>query len=164
MRKATIRELGDEAKLWAFAASRPLSETEAVTLRGELDTFIAQWTSHGAPVSGASELQDQTLLLVAGEEADNPSGCSIDRLFGLLQKIGNELKVDLVDSSRIVWRDASGSIRTASRPEFRKLMETSAIPPDTTVIDLAIESVGDLRQGRLERRLADSWHAAAFAR
>jgi hypothetical protein len=162
MPKRNMDELSSDAKLWAFAASRRLSEEESAALESELDSFFSSWTSHGAPVNGSAELRDRILLLVGAEEYGNPSGCSIDKLFSLLRSKGESIGIDFVDSGRVVWRDSSGGINSASRAEFRKLVEERSVSRETTVVDLAVENISDLRNGRIERRAADSWHASAF--
>lgn len=155
-------QLPDHARLWIFAADRPLGADEAATLLEIVDRFVAGWAAHGAPVVGGRDWRyDRFLLVGADERATGVSGCSTDTLFHALGAAEQTLGVSLRDASLVFWRDADGAIRSAPRPEFRALAAAGSVDPGTTVFDNTVPTVGDLR-GRWETRLADSWHARAF--
>lgn len=151
------------ARLWVSAAERPLSPGEAQRLLERVDAFLAGWHAHGAPVAGARDLvHDRFLLVAADEEATGVSGCSIDSLYRVLKELERELGVSLLDSSLVFYRDDTGEIRSATRPEFRELASTGGVGEDSIVFDNTVTTVGALRSGGWERRMADSWHARAF--
>lgn len=156
-------KLPDEARVWVFAAARPLTEAEAGRLHAAVDRHVRSWLAHGRPVVGDWEWRYGRFLLVAADEAaTGVSGCSIDGLFRVLQQTGDELGVPLVGSSGVWFRDADGEVRSATRPEFRRLAAAGAVGPETLVFDNTVSSLGDVRAGRWERPLRDSWHARAF--
>ena len=96
-------QLPDHGRLWVFPLSRDLAEDERAQVLGEVDAFLAQWAAHGAPLQSGRELRDGRFLLVGvDEDAEAPSGCSIDALVNRLRAIGQELKVSFVDHAP-VW-------------------------------------------------------------
>lgn len=156
-------QLPDEARLWTFAASRPLSAAEAERLLGRVDAHLAQWRAHGRPVVGAREWREDRFLLVAADErASGVSGCGIDSLFHALGEAERELGVTLRDRSRVWFRDRAGEVRALGRPEFRALVRGGEVDGETRVFDHTAETVGDERTGRWERPLRTSWHAEVF--
>jgi len=164
MPAVSFDQMPDDARVWVFAAPRPLSPAEANALLGRVDDFLRRWAAHGAPVVGARELRhDRFLLIAADERATGVSGCSIDSLFNALAGVERELGTDLRRTSSFVfYRDADGQVRSAERPAFRQLAAAGQVSDDTPVFDNTLGTVGDVRAGRWELRFRDAWHARAF--
>lgn len=164
MPATTFDRMPDDARLWVFAAPRPLEAGEADALLARVDGFLARWAAHGAPVLGARDLREGRFLLIAADErATGVSGCSTDSLFHALADVEAELGSDLRGTAqRVYWRDAAGAVQSAGRAEFRRLAQAGEVADDTVVFDNTVPTVGDLRGGRWETRLRDAWHAKAF--
>ncbi len=156
-------QLPDDARLWVFAAARPLDGEQQRALLARADTFLARWAAHGAPVVGGRELRHGRFLLVgADERATGVSGCSIDSLFRALGELEGEIGVPLRDASLVFYRDPSGAVQAEPRPAFRERARAGGVDEETIVFDNTAATVGDLRAGRWEKPLRDSWHARAF--
>ena len=163
MPQVPFERLPDDARLWVFAADRPLDAREQDALLAHADRFLAGWAAHGAPVVGARELRHGRFLLVgADERATGVSGCSTDTLFRTLGELEKELRVSLRDAGLVLWRDAAGEVRAAPRPEFREHARLGEVDGETLVFDNTVGTVGDVRAGRWELPMRESWHARAF--
>ena len=128
-----------------------------------MDGFLEGWAAHGAPVRGARDWRHGRFLLVgADERATGVSGCSIDSLFHALAAAEAETGVALRDSSLVFFRDALGDVRSAPRPDFRRMAAAGEVADDTPVFDNTVTTAGAVREGRWETRLRDAWHARAF--
>jgi hypothetical protein len=164
MPATTFDRMPGDARLWVFAAPRPLAEEETAALLGRVDAFLERWAAHGAPVLGARDFRHGQFLLVAADErATGVSGCSIDMLFHALAQVEATLGTDLRRSGSLVfYRDAGGRVRSAERAEFRRLAAAGEVGDDSVVFDNTVATVGDLHAGRWETRFRDAWHAKAF--
>ncbi|MEX2570782.1 MAG: hypothetical protein WD737_05710 [Gemmatimonadota bacterium] len=163
MPKIPFSELPDEARIWVFGASRAIAGVEAEHLVAGVETFIQSWLAHGQAVVGAFEWRYDRLLIVGADEAaTGVSGCSIDALYRTLKAAEGQLRVSLLDSSLILYRDAAGNVQAVPRPEFRRLIANGDIGPETTVFDNTVATAGALRNGEWERPLHESWHGRAF--
>jgi hypothetical protein len=163
MPAVSFDQLPDDARVWVFAASRPLSETESESLLRGVDGFIGGWAAHGAPVRGARDWRHERFLLVgADERATGVSGCSIDSLFHALAAAEAQMGVTLRDATPVFFRDAAGDVRSVPRPDFRRMAAAGEVTEDTVVFDNTVTTVGAVREGRWETRLRDAWHARAF--
>lgn len=164
MPMTSFDRMPDDARLWVFAAPRPLQPPEADALLARVDGFLERWAAHGAPVLGARDLRHGQFLLVAADErATGVSGCSIDTLFHALAEVEEALGTELRRTASLVhYRDAAGAVRAAERPGFRRLAQAGEVGEGTVVFDNTVATVGDLRAGRWERPFRDSWHARAF--
>lgn len=159
----TLAGFPDDARLWVFAAAEPLAPAQAARLTASAEHHVENWLAHGRPVVGAHELRYGRFLLVAADEtAAGVSGCSIDGLFRVLQSAKEELGVRLLDSGLVWFRSDDGEIRSVSRPQFRAMVQTGEVGSDTVVFDNTVATVGDVRAGRWETPLKNSWHARAF--
>jgi hypothetical protein len=158
-----MSRLSNDARVWVFGASPSLGPAASRRLLAAVDEFLSGWTAHNVPVISGRELIDGTFLVIAAERNSETSGCSIDRLFNTLQRLEADLRVNLVDTERIFYRDPGGAIRTASRAEFRSLAEQHEVHAGTRVFDPLVETVGAIRRGELEKPAASSWHGRAFA-
>ena len=46
-----------DARLWIFAAARPLTDVEQQRLLGIVDAFLDRWTAHNHPLTSGRELR-----------------------------------------------------------------------------------------------------------
>lgn len=156
-------ELPDDARLWVFPSPGPLEPEAAERLLAEVDRFLEGWHAHGRPVVGGREWRHGQFLLVgADERATGVSGCSIDSLFRALQGLEREMRISLTDAFPVWFRGGDGEIRSVPRPEFRALAEAGEVDADTVVFNHTVGTVGEVRAGRWEGPLRESWHAKAF--
>ena len=162
MPRVDFDQLPDDARLWIFPAQRALSEAERARLLTEVDRFIAQWGAHDVPLTAGRELRyDRFLFVAVDQRKAGPSGCSIDALFRQTTALEQELAVELVNHAPVVFRQGS-DIERVRRDQFAELAATGKVSFETAVFDNTLTCVGDLRAGRWETRLANSWHARAF--
>ena len=90
-----------------------------------------------------------------------PSGCSIDALFRQTTALEQEIGIELVNHAPVVFRQGS-AIERMPRDQFAELAAAGKVGFETTIFDNTLTCVGDIRAGRWETRLANSWHARAF--
>jgi len=162
MPRQPFDRLPDSARLWVFAAARPLDAAEQQTLLGEVDRFLDEWHAHRVPLDCARDLRyDRFLIVGVDEEGAGVSGCSVDSLVRNMKGLGQQLGVELLDHASVFYRDAEG-VRRVSRDEFAAAAGRGAVTPDTTVFDNTVATAGALRGGRWETAARTTWHARAF--
>lgn len=158
MARTNIERLNDDARIWIFGISPALDEARSATVLAQVDQFLDQWASHGTPVTSARQLLYGSFLVIAVDQQSETSGCSIDKMFGLLKQLESSLGVTILESSRIFARDGHGAVHAYARPDFRENGD-----PDTLVFDTLAERLGDVRNGGWEKRAAESWHRALLS-
>ena len=150
--RVNIDQLSNDAHIWIFGISPALDSAKSELLLGTVHSFLDKWASHGTPIRGAAEVIEGSFLVVAADEQSERSGCSIDRMFGTLKQMEKELGVQILDSSRVFYRDDAG-VRAIPRTEFR-----TAGTAQTRVFDVTAEKLGEVRGGSWEKPAAESWH------
>ncbi len=162
MPAASFDQLPDHARLWVFAAERPLSADEAERLLTEVDEFLDGWHAHQVPLTCARDFRyGQFLLIGADERAAGVSGCSIDALVRTMKSLGAQLGVSLLDHGAVHFRRGDAIVRM-TRDAFAEAVAAGEVTPETIVFDNTATTVGAVRRGDWERPAAASWHATAF--
>lgn len=158
-----LSHLPDSARIWIYVADRRLSAHESSRLLEYLDSFCANWQSHGRQVSSAAALFEDRFAVVAGViPGGDISGCGIDASVHALERAADELNVGWMSGLMVHFRDGNGNVRSVSRPEFRRLVQIGELGSGTIVFDLSILTLGTLRAGKLEQPAGSTWHARVF--
>ena len=149
--------LPDDARVWVFASDRPLRGKESEQLLAEVDSFLAQWKAHGAPLRCAREWRDDRFLAIGVDPTvEQASGCSIDGLFRGLQTLERSLNTRLVAGGRVFYRDAKGDAQLAPRKDLSALVASGALTKRSPVFDTSITTAAAWRS-RFEVPASDSW-------
>ena len=159
MPRVSFGELQDTARVWVFASDRPVVGNHAADLLAEVDRFLDQWAAHGAELTCARDWREDRFLIVAVDEGVHAaSGCSIDGLFRVLNRLEPAVGASLLGGDNVYYRDESGSVAAVSRDEFSDLAVTGAVHGGTLVFDTTVTRMRDLHE-HFETDAAHSWHA-----
>ncbi len=163
------RSLGDlgalpsDARVWVFGLERELLVKESEVLLDEVDRFLETWAAHGVPLRAARGWQDRRFLIVGADvSATAPSGCSIDALVHILQRMERRLSVRILGHGAIHYRDDDGSIQRVSRQEFQELARKGCVTPATIVFDTTITTCAQWRDGSWQAPAGTRWHRVFF--
>ncbi len=155
-----LADLPDDARVWCFGADPTPGPERGGRLLEEMRAFVSEWTAHRKALrAGVGWWLDRFLCVAVDESAAGASGCSIDALSDRLRELERELGLSLLDATPVWFRDASGAIRSAPRETFRALAARGEVGAETPAFDLTVATLGELRAGRLERPVRESWHA-----
>jgi hypothetical protein len=92
------------SRVWVYQCNRVFSLSEALDIEQLLETFTAQWKSHGTPVKGAAFLFfGQFIILMADETGAGVSGCSTDSSVRLIKDIEQLYKVNMFDRTSLAF-------------------------------------------------------------
>ena len=154
--------LPDNARVWIYAFRRPLEGSDRQLIDERLAAFMRSWHSHNADVEGAFAILHDRFVVLSGASRDGMSGCSIDSSVENFKFFRDEHGLDALDRNLVHYRDTNGAIHALDRAEFKAEMEAGRCGSETVVFDLTIRTLGDLRAGRFEMPLTDTWHAKIF--
>ena len=155
--------LPDDARVWVFAAQAPLDEIDEPRLLAAVDGYLLTWKAHGAALTCAREFREEYFLAVGVDErASGASGCSVDGLFRVLQKIEDGIGTSMVGGGNVYFRDPTGLVVWCTRSQFELMSKMREVSAETTVFDLTVSTAGEFR-AQFERRAAESWHRALLS-
>lgn len=151
---SAFASLPDEARLWLLALTH---DTEATVLAPEVEALLGRWRHKGVQYQGAWTLLERRILAVVEPTlAAQPSGCAIDGMLRGMNQLTAKLGLALENPEAVILRLADG-VRAIPRSDIEARLEDGTLDGATPVLDLALLTLGDLRQGRFERPLAATW-------
>lgn len=149
--------LPPESSLWIFGASRELQPGEVPAIEASVKEFLSSWASHQIALDGVgSVIENRFVAIAVDPRQKDASGCSIDKLYQFMGRLGESVGADFLDSASLFWVDGSGVIHRSTRQEFRQLSSAGAVDGSTPVYDLGVTTVADLAHWR--RPAGESWH------
>lgn len=161
MSLSAFAALPDDTRLWLMALAQP---TEASVLAPEVDALLGRWRHKGVQYNGAWTLLEHRILAIAEPTlAAQPSGCAIDGMLRGVHQIAAKLGLPLEDPQAVIVRLANG-LCAVPRPELEARLADGTLDGATPVLDLALLTLGDLRDGKGERPLAATWIGRKYFR
>lgn len=113
----SLEGLSPESRVWMFLAERELAQSETGALSQALDAFVNDWKAHGAALTAGYAIESNAIVIVAVDESQTPpSGCSIDKVFRLLQEFGSANGIDF-------FKRTLTARKNANRVEILNLVE-----------------------------------------
>jgi len=154
-------QLSDQARVWIYQASRPLTSDELIRVLPQLARFGEEWTSHGRALLASAEfLHRQFLVIGLDESVAGASGCSIDSSVRFVQQLEQQLGLELLEKSRLAFLHA-GEVWLLDRREVPAAVADGRLQPDTFYFDNTVATKAELAE-RWPAPAAKTWLARYF--
>jgi hypothetical protein len=152
--------LPDSSRVWLFGAHRILTETEVLSIQRQMVDFVSGWQAHGKDLTADFCLLQRCVLVVAVDESkEAPSGCSIDKVFHLLQSQKEKFDLDFFQRT-LLWILKGDDICILNKSEIQAGLDCGEIDGNTPTINMLASNLGDLKKSGLALPLASSWVAS----
>ena len=152
-----FENLPDASRVWVFGSDRPLNEEGTTALLKGIEEHLVDWKAHGEPLTVGSQLRDNRFLVVAVDQSTaGASGCSIDGLFRVLQRLEATVGASLVGGGKVFYRDSQAQVQSTTRDRIPELVQAGTLTKDTVVFDTSLTDLGAFRAG-FEKRAKESW-------
>ena len=80
--------LPEHSRVWIYQANRSFSEEELTEIKQKLDTFITNWTAHGADLNAGYDIRYKRFIILAVDQtSQSATGCSIDASVRFIQQL-----------------------------------------------------------------------------
>ena len=147
-----------DARIWIYQADRMLTADELQRLSRATEQFLTGWQAHGKDLQAAYRVEHNRFLIIGVDEAgQNATGCSIDSSVGFIKSMEQDLAVNFFDRNKVVYLIGENQHETTLK-EFKELVKTGRLHPDTCIFNNAIVSKAELETGWLQP-LSASWAA-----
>jgi hypothetical protein len=144
------------SKVWLFTSDKVLNDSEQLSIQLDLDSFCAQWDSHGAVLKATGFVLFSRILMLVVDESFNPiSGCSVDKSVAFIRMLESKYNISLFDrllQSAYVNNDW----QTASTTGWSEKLKSNEINLETVFIDTLVKNLHDA-QHHLTKKLGDFW-------
>lgn len=151
-----LRHLPPHARLWLFLSDTALSAAQQEDLNIQLTAFTATWKSHGNSLSAGFDIQHSQLIVIAvDQQAEAPSGCSIDKAFRLLQDFGFAHKIDFFNRLLVPVETADGLL-VVHRSALPAMISNGQLSLEQSYYDLTITRL-DALETSFKKPLNQGW-------
>ncbi|MGB0269737.1 MAG: hypothetical protein ACPGCV_06125 [Bacteroidia bacterium] len=148
----SLERLPDNSRVWFFGSDRLLNDEEKSSLSIELQEFVSSWKAHGAELAASFEILHDCILIVAVDESVTPpTGCSIDKVFKLLEKQASNWFNRL-----LIWRAFCNTAKIYTVDELQLALSTGELDRGTIIINSTVRSLTEVRKS-LYISINDSW-------
>ena len=148
----SLERLPDNSRVWFFGSDRLLNDEEKSSLSIELQEFVSSWKAHGAELAASFEILHDCILIVAVDEnVTPPTGCSIDKVFKLLEKQASNWFNRL-----LIWRAFCNTAKIYTVDGLQLALEAGEVDRDTIIINSTVRSLTEVRKS-LYISINDSW-------
>lgn len=151
------------SRIWIYQLNRSLQAHEEQNLLETIATFCEHWTTHGQPMRASARIEfHRFLVLVADEDFQQPSGCSIDSSVRVLKEWQAKNGVNFFDRTQIPYLE-NEELLVRSVTEFRTLAGEGKITGQLLTFDNLVPSKGDFEK-RWKIEIEKSWLAKYLAK
>lgn len=155
-------QTSDKSRLWIYQAERPFTPAEQQEIQEMISSFIGSWDAHGKRLAARAEIRYERFIIIrADENVTVASGCSIDKLSGLIRRINERFEVDLFNRFNMAYKTADG-VHSCTKEEFAELVQRKAISAETLVFNNSISTEPELLSA-WEIPFSQSWHQRVFS-
>ena len=149
--------LPDTSRVWIYQANRPFSEPEVQEISEKLQSFVNQWTAHGADLKASFDIKYNRFITLALDQKMNmATGCSIDASVQFIQQLEKEYQVDLLDKMNVSYKQGE-FIAYKTLTDFRKMAKDKAVSPKTIVFNNLVNNKAEYLS-EWEVPASESWH------
>ena len=149
--------LPDTSRVWIYQANRPFSEPEVQEISEKLQSFVNQWTAHGADLKASFDIKyNRFITLALDQKLNMATGCSIDESVNFIQQLEKEYQVDLLDKMNVSYKQGE-FIAYKTLTDFRKMAKDKAVSPKTIVFNNLVNNKAEYLS-EWEVPASESWH------
>lgn len=156
-----FKNLPDNARIWIYQANRKLSDDEVAAMTEKTNTFLEQWTAHGADLEAGFEIKYNRFIVIGLNQANaSASGCSIDASVHFIQQLEKEFDVDLLDKMNVTFYNGE-FIAHKTLKDFKAMAKAKSVSPKTVVFNNLVNTKAEY-DTQWEVPAAESWHSRFF--
>jgi hypothetical protein len=137
-------DFATDSRVWVYQSSRLFGLSEALHIEELLNSFVANWQSHGDPVKGYGNLFfGQFVVLMADERATGVSGCSTDSSVRLIKQTEQLFKVNMFDRQMLAFW-VKNKIQMLPLAQLQYAIDNKFITPDTLYFNNLVQTKEEL--------------------
>lgn len=153
--------LPEHSRVWIYQANRSFSDEELTEITQKLDTFITNWTAHGADLNAGYNIRYKRFIILAVDQtSQSATGCSIDASVRFIQQLEQDYNVDLMDKMNVSYKQGQ-FVAHKTLLDFKKMVKDKAVSKNTIVFNNLVINIEELNEN-WEVPAEDSWHSRFF--
>ena len=149
-------KLNKKSRIWVFQSKDQLDESTYNLIKKKISVFLENWKSHQKSFESSFIIKYKTFVVIAADETNLISGCSIDSLINFVKSIEDEFEINLLDKLDVKYK-IGNDINTANLNEFKKICKNIDINDKLIVFNNLVKNIDDFEK-KWEVDIRESWH------
>jgi len=149
-------KLDKKSRIWVFQSKDQLDESTYNLIKKKISVFLENWKSHQKSFESSFIIKYKTFVVIAADETNLISGCSIDSLINFVKSIEDEFEINLLDKLDVKYK-IGNDINTANLNEFKKICKNIDINDKLIVFNNLVKNIDDFEK-KWEVDIRKSWH------
>ena len=151
-----FKSLSKDSRVWIFQSIRVIDNTTIEKIKTKLKLFLDNWKSHQMNFKSSFEIRNNTFIIIAADESNLVSGCSIDSLVNFIKELESLFDLQLTDKLHIkyIFND---EIQTKHLDDFKILCQSLKKNQELIVFNNLVKNVFELNHN-WNVDIRESWH------
>ncbi len=153
-----FNQLPNTSRVWIYMSNTPLSDLEEKNIQDKLQSFCEKWTQHKNDLKTSFLIKYKHFIVIAVDESYQAiSGCGINKSIKLIQKIEQELSIELMNRLLTGFID-DDTVKIVPLSTFKEYIKSKKITKNTVVFNnLAATKLAFEKEWEVS--INNSWHA-----
>jgi len=152
--------LPKQSRIWIYQSNKSFTNQDILKIKEFIEPFVNQWQRHGQNLKASYKIIYNQFIVLAVDESNDVSGCSIDASVHLIKQIEKEFKVNLTDKMKTTFKNGD-NINMVSLADFKKYVSINKITKETVVFNNMVDTIEGLNNN-WEVPAKKSWHKKYF--
>ena len=150
-------KMREDSRVWIFQSSDLIVNDKKEGLIKDIEFFLRDWTSHGNEIESSYKIKYERFVVIAlNNNHNNPSGCSIDKLFNFIKYLEKKNNLNLLNRLSVAFK-IKNEIRCHLINQIPDLLKCGDINSETIVFNNLVKNKHEFLS-IWEKPISESWH------
>ena len=151
-----FKSLNNDSRVWIFQSIQTIDNTTIEKIKIKLKLFLDNWKSHQMNFKSSFEIRNKTFIIIAADESNLVSGCSIDSLINFIKELESLFDLHLMDKLQVKYI-LNDEIQTKHLNDFKILCKSLKNNQELMVFNNLVKNIFELNHN-WNVDVRDSWH------
>ena len=151
-----FKSLEKNSRVWVFQSLDFIDDRLVEEIKEKISSFLSKWKSHQKDFKSSFEIRYNTFIIIAADEGNLVSGCSIDSLINFIKDLENSYELQLLDKLHVKYIE-NGKIITQHLNQFKVYCQSLEKNDNLIVFNNLVKDINEL-ENNWQVNIKDSWH------
>ena len=153
---SNFNSLVKDSRVWIFQSTRTIEDNKIDSIKKKIRFFLENWKSHNKDFKSSFEIRYNTFIIIAADESNLVSGCSIDLLMKFIQDLEVSFNLQLLDKLQVKYIE-NDKIHTKHLSDFKNYCHNLDKNKSLVVFNNLVRNIKEF-ESEWEVDIRKSWH------
>ena len=151
-----FKSLNKNSRVWIFQSLDFIDDRLVEVIKEKISLFLNGWKSHEKDFKSSFEIRHNTFIIIAADESNLVSGCSIDSLVNFIKNLETSFDLQLLEKLHVKYIE-NGKIITKHLNQFKILCQNLGENENLIVFNNLVKDINGL-ENDWKVDIRNSWH------